>query len=73
MEAGLRQRPSSSLRWHPNAVVSVGRGNTFGHPRFEVIQRVADNGTKLYRIDEFGLTTFLLDREGGIKALAGGN
>jgi competence protein ComEC len=56
-----------------DAVVSVGRGNTFGHPRFEVIQRVADNGTKLYRTDEFGLTTFLLDREGGIQALAGDN
>jgi competence protein ComEC len=55
------------------AVVSVGRGNTFGHPRFEVIQRVADNGTKLYRTDEFGLTTFLLDRDGGIQASAGGN
>jgi len=56
-----------------DAVVSVGRGNTFGHPRFEVIQRVADNGTRLYRTDEFGLTTFLLDRNGGIQAIAGDN
>ncbi|HEY6376906.1 MAG TPA: ComEC/Rec2 family competence protein [Edaphobacter sp.] len=56
-----------------DAVVSVGRGNTFGHPRFEVIQRIADRGTKLYRTDEFGLTTFLLDRNGGIQAIAGGS
>ncbi len=56
-----------------DAVVSVGRGNTFGHPRFEVIQRIAANRTKLYRTDEFGLTTFLLDRNGGIQAIPGGS
>ena len=56
-----------------DAIVSVGRGNTFGHPRFEVIERMAENGTKLYRTDEFGLTTFLLDRDGRIQALAGGS
>ena len=42
-----------------DAVVSVGKGNTFGHPRFEVIERIAARGTRLYRTDEFGLTTFL--------------
>ena len=52
---------------HPqDAVVSVGRGNTFGHPRYEVVDRLARAGTKLYRTDEFGLTTFLLGRDGGI-------
>jgi competence protein ComEC len=56
-----------------DAVVSVGQGNTFGHPRFEVIQRIADNRTRLYRTDEFGLTTFLLDRDGGIQAITGGS
>ncbi|MEO6805105.1 MAG: ComEC/Rec2 family competence protein [Edaphobacter sp.] len=54
-----------------DAVVSVGRGNTFGHPRYEVIERLAESRTKLYRTDEFGLTTFLLDRDGGIHAIAG--
>jgi competence protein ComEC len=49
-----------------DAVVSVGRGNTFGHPRYEVIERFAESGIKLYRTDEFGLTTFLLGRDGGI-------
>lgn len=49
-----------------DAVVSVGRGNTFGHPRYEVIERIAEARAKLYRTDEFGLTTFLLGRDGGI-------
>jgi competence protein ComEC len=54
-----------------DAVVSVGRGNTFGHPRYEVIERIADARTKLYRTDEFGLTTFLLGRDGDIHEVAG--
>lgn len=54
-----------------DAVVSVGKGNTFGHPRFEVIERIAEGGAKLYRTDEFGRTTFLLDREGGVRESSG--
>jgi competence protein ComEC len=54
-----------------DAVVSVGTGNTFGHPRFEVIQRVAEAHAKLYRTDEFGLTTFLLYEDGGIREIVG--
>lgn len=54
-----------------DAVVSVGRANTFGHPRFEVITRIAAGGTRLYRTDEFGLTTFLLDRDGTIREVLG--
>jgi competence protein ComEC len=54
-----------------DAVVSVGRGNTFGHPRYEVIERIAAARTKLYRTDEFGLTTFLLGRDGGIQEVVG--
>jgi competence protein ComEC len=54
-----------------DAVVSVGRGNTFGHPRYEVVERIAASGTKLYRTDEFGLTTFLLGRDGGIREIVG--
>ncbi|MDE1176581.1 MAG: ComEC/Rec2 family competence protein [Edaphobacter sp.] len=53
---------------HPrDAIVSVGRRNTFGHPRVEVIQRIAAAGARLYRTDEFGLTSFLLDHDGGIR------
>jgi competence protein ComEC len=54
-----------------DAVVSVGRGNTFGHPRFEVIERMAEAHTRLYRTDEFGVTTFLLDKAGGIREIVG--
>jgi competence protein ComEC len=54
-----------------DAVVSVGRGNTFGHPRYEVIERIAEARVKLYRTDEFGLTTFLLGRDGGIHEIVG--
>ena len=49
-----------------DAVVSVGKGNTFGHPREEIIRRIASGGTKLFRTDEFGLTTFLLGSDGTI-------
>ncbi|WP_213803805.1 ComEC/Rec2 family competence protein [Granulicella sp. dw_53] len=55
-----------------DAVISVGRANTFGHPRGEVIERIAEGHTRLYRTDEFGLTTFLLDRDGGIREVVGG-
>jgi competence protein ComEC len=54
-----------------DAVISVGKGNTFGHPRFEVIERIADARARLYRTDEFGLTTFLLGRDGGIREVVG--
>ena len=40
--------------------MSVERGNTFEHPRYEVIGRIAAARTKLYRTDEFGLITFLM-------------
>jgi competence protein ComEC len=54
-----------------DAIVSVGKGNSFGHPRAEVIERFAQAGTKLYRTDEFGLTTFLLTRDGQIREVVG--
>ncbi|GGG63564.1 ComEC/Rec2 family competence protein [Edaphobacter dinghuensis] len=54
-----------------DAVISVGKGNTFGHPRVEVIDRIAAAHTRLYRTDEFGLTTFLLGRDGGIREVTG--
>jgi len=57
-----------------DAVISVGKGNTFGHPKEAVIDRIAAAHTRLYRTDEFGLTTFLLRRDGGIReVLAAGD
>jgi competence protein ComEC len=52
-------------------VISVGKGNSFGHPRVQVIDRIAAAHTRLYRTDEFGLTTFLLGRDGGIRVVVG--
>jgi competence protein ComEC len=54
-----------------DAVVSAGKGNPFGHPRTEVVERIAKARSKLYRTDEFGLTTFLLGRDGGIREVVG--
>ena len=49
------------------AIVSVGRRNTFGHPRGEVIERLATGGSSLARTDEFGLVTFLLGPDGSVQ------
>lgn len=51
------------------AVISVGRNNTFGHPRQEVIARTAAAHTRLYRTDEFGLSQFLLTKDGNIQEI----
>ena len=51
------------------AVISVGKGNTFGHPRPEVIERLAQAHVRVYRTDRFGLSQFLLTREGGIREI----
>ncbi len=51
-----------------DAVISVGRNNTFGHPRPQVIQQLADAHAHVFRTDRFGLTTFLLAPNGQIAA-----
>jgi competence protein ComEC len=55
-----------------DAVISVGRRNTFGHPRAEVIGRLAVEGAHVFRTDEFGLTSFLLTADGGIREIVDG-
>jgi competence protein ComEC len=54
-----------------DAVISVGLGNTFGHPRREVIERFAEAHTRLFRTDKFGLTQFLLTPDGQIRVQTG--
>jgi competence protein ComEC len=51
-----------------DAIISVGAHNTFGHPRPEILQSLANAHTRLFRTDQFGLTTFLLSRDGRISA-----
>ncbi len=47
---------------HPKfAVISVGAGNSFGHPRQVVLDRLQASHVRTYRTDLFGAVTFLLD------------
>jgi competence protein ComEC len=43
------------------AIISVGSGNSFGLPRREVLQRLEEAGTRVYRTDIDGAVTFYLD------------
>jgi len=47
---------------HPRfAVISVGSRNVYGHPRREVLERLAEAQVKTYRTDLNGAVTFYLD------------
>lgn len=43
------------------AVICVGYGNNFGHPRAEVLERLESLPTKIYRTDRDGLIKFRTD------------
>ncbi|PYX46119.1 MAG: hypothetical protein DMG79_17535 [Acidobacteria bacterium] len=43
------------------AIISVGSGNSFGLPRIEILGRLANAGTRVYRTDVDGAVTFYLD------------
>jgi competence protein ComEC len=43
------------------AVISVGSGNSFGLPRIEVLGRLEDAGTRVFRTDIDGAVSFFLD------------
>ena len=42
-------------------VISVGAGNSYGHPHAETVSRLNDLGAKLYRTDENGTITAYSD------------
>ncbi|MGA9042759.1 MAG: ComEC/Rec2 family competence protein [Terriglobales bacterium] len=47
---------------HPRlAVISVGTRNVYGHPRWEVLNRLAESKISTYRTDMDGAVTFYLD------------
>ena len=52
-----------------DAVISVGRHNTFGHPRAEVLGRLEAAHVKTFRTDRRGAETFLLTRDGRISTM----
>lgn len=50
---------------HPTiALISDGRNNTFGHPRMEVIDRLAATGAQVFRTDMHGAVTVHLFGDG---------
>lgn len=54
---GSRTSTSAALleRWRPQiAIISAGRGNTFGHPTPEVVRRLEEAGATVYRTDRDG-------------------
>lgn len=48
------------------AVISVGGGNSYGHPHQETLQRLASVGSKVLRTDELGAIKLVFD-DAGIK------
>jgi competence protein ComEC len=47
---------------HPRfAVISVGLRNVYGHPRMEVLERLAEAHVRTYRTDLDGAVTMYLD------------
>lgn len=51
--------------WQPDlALVSAGRGNTFGHPARTVIERLREAGVQIYRTDRDGEITLETDGQG---------
>ncbi|MDN5361646.1 MAG: competence protein ComEC [Moorella sp. (in: firmicutes)] len=45
------------------AVISVGRGNDYGHPHAQTLQRLQKAGAKIYRTDQDGTITAISDGE----------
>jgi competence protein ComEC len=63
---GSRTSSSSDLleAWRPQiAVISCGRGNSFGHPAPDVLQRLEAVGATVYRTDRDGQVTLETDGE----------
>src|SRR2546425_1054058 len=46
------------------AVISVGRNNSYGHPAPEVLERLARHGITVFRTDRSGTITFSTDGQG---------
>jgi len=66
--------PELLARWRPQiAVISCGRGNTFGHPAPEVLDRLESIGAAIYRTDLDGQVTIDTDgRHVQVRTFVGG-
>ncbi len=49
------------------ALIGVGKDNKFGHPNDEIIERLKQIKTKIYRTDNSGEITIVIDKNGRIK------
>lgn len=47
-------------------MIGVGKNNTFGHPNKQVIERLKENGVKVYRTDTDGEISIVVNRKGKI-------
>ncbi|WP_169713666.1 DNA internalization-related competence protein ComEC/Rec2 [Paludifilum halophilum] len=47
-----------------STVISVGRDNRFGHPAPEVLKRLREHGTRIFRTDRHGAVTFRIELDG---------
>ncbi len=48
------------------ALIGVGKNNLFGHPNSEVLTRLNDRRVKIYRTDEDGEITVMVNRKGKV-------
>jgi competence protein ComEC len=52
------------------AVISVGTQNTFGHPRWETLNKLEQAGVQTWRTDREGPESFLISADGSISELS---
>ena len=46
------------------SLIGVGKNNTFGHPNSEVLERITSMKSKVYRTDECGEITIIVNKKG---------
>lgn len=49
------------------ALIGVGQNNKFGHPNEDVIKRLEEKNIQIYRTDEMGEISVVIDKNGKIK------
>lgn len=45
----------------------MGKNNNFGHPNENVLKRIEESGSKIYRTDEMGEITIRVTNRGKIR------